>query len=330
MKLLILLLILLLSACKSTMPTQEELEAKEISAIELLNRVDAHYSCLDLESMEFGNTTLLSGSKLERVNQYIREFNKTKKHYNDLNKGRITSEKYLQHAQRLKGYGKDVYYDYIQETGGEISVNKVLRGHYCESLLKNTNSEAYKKTLTQVLNFKDPDYDAIGSKAILAIGSGLSKLVPSSSTVGSKQNLKTINNKLRSKYICSCTENINPSSSNTHSVVFKLSERLCKSVSSEDFISFLNTEVEVYKEKVRLRNIDVTSVDESNLIYKYNEKKKSDPVEHFKNSQRENSLVHYISELSPYLASMRGNESDIELYNCIIMNQAKMENNLLY
>jgi hypothetical protein len=330
MKFILFFLVLLLSACKSTPSTQADIEKNKKSAIELLVRIDKHYSCLDINSMKFGNTSIFSGEQLERVNQYIREYNMTESHYNDLKKGQINVNKYIKHAQRLKGYGKDVYYDYIRETNGAFSVPQVLRGHYCESLLKDISSDAYKKTLDNVINFEDPSYDDISSKALLALGGGISKLIPSSSTVGAKNNLKRINNKLKSKHICQCTAKINPSKSLTHSVVSKLSTRLCESVDSENFVNFLDTEIAVYEEKINLRNLGINSVDKDNIIYQYNEMRKSNVAAHFQESQRENTLVHYISELSPYIASMNKNDIDVTIYSCVKEFQAKSEYDLLY
>jgi hypothetical protein len=51
--------------------------------------------------------------------------------------------------------------------------------------------------------------------------------------------------------------------------------------------------------------------------------KKSNVAAHFQESQRENTLVYYISELSPYIASMNKNDIDVTMYSCVKVLQAK-------
>ena len=58
--------------------------------------------------------------------------------------------------------------------------------------------------------------------------------------------------------------------------------------------------------------------------------KKSNVAAYFQESQRENTLFHYISELSPYIASMNKNDIDVKMYNCVKEFQAKSEYGLLY
>ena len=58
--------------------------------------------------------------------------------------------------------------------------------------------------------------------------------------------------------------------------------------------------------------------------------KKSNVAAHFQESQRENTLVHYISELSPYIASINQSNIDVTMYSCVKELQAKSEYGLLY
>jgi hypothetical protein len=58
--------------------------------------------------------------------------------------------------------------------------------------------------------------------------------------------------------------------------------------------------------------------------------KKSNVAAYFQESQRENTLFHYISELSPHIASMNKTDIDVTMYSCVKELQAKSEYDLLY
>lgn len=319
-----------LLGCKSTAPSAEDI-AKKVQEFESLkSRITLHYNCLDINSMDFGDRTLLSGKSLKRLEGYQTEIMKTERHYSDLMAGKIEANKYLKHSKRLKGYGRDLYNDYIKVSDGKTVNSSILRGHYCERLLLDTDSMAYENKLKEVVDFDDPNYDDIKSKVGLAIGKGLLSLVPSSSTVGWEHNRDAANEKLKAAKICSCTETVAKQASATHEALFTLSERLCDYTSSSEYQNFLAQEINVYEEKVKMRNLEIRSVDSNNLIYKYNESKKSDVDGFFKSRYYERPLVHYIKELSPYLAALSGSESDIQTYSCVMEATAKAEFNLLY
>ena len=331
MKLIIVLILgFVLLGCKSTPPSAEDIAKKEQAFEALKSRIKLHYKCLDIDTMNFGDRTVLSGKNLKRLEGYQTEFMKTEKHYSDLMSGKIEAKKYLKHAKRLKGYGRDVFKDYIKVSDGKTVNSSILRGHYCERLLVDTDSMAYENKLKEVLDFENPDYDDIKSKAGLTLGKGLLMLVPSSSTVGWEHNREAANEKLKAAKICSCTQTVAKPESATHEALSKLSERLCDYTESKDYQNFLEQEVNVYEEKVKMRNLEVRSVDNNNLIYKYNESKKADVESFFKARYYERPLVHYIKELSPYLAALGGSESDIQAYSCVMEATAKAEFNLLY
>lgn len=326
----VLVLSFVLLGCKSTPPSAEDIAKKEQAFEELKSKITLHYKCLDIDTIDFGDRTLLSGKNLKRLQGYQTEIMKTEKHYSDLMSGKIEAKKYLKHSKRLKGYGKDVFNDYMKVTDGKSVNPSILRGHYCEKLLLDTDSMAYENKLKEVVDFENPDYDDIKSKVGLTIGKGLLSLVPSSSTVGWEHNRKAANEKLKAAEICSCTSTVEKQESTTHEALSKLSERICDYTKSKDYQDFLTQEVKVYEEKVKMRNLEIRSVDSNNIVYKYNESKKADVEGFFEARYYERPLVHYIKELSPYLAALGGSESDIKVYSCVMGATAKAEFNLLY
>ena len=64
MRLVMVVACLILNACGSTPISEEEFERrvseKALKKSEQLSRIDSHFACLDLDSMEFGNTDILS------------------------------------------------------------------------------------------------------------------------------------------------------------------------------------------------------------------------------------------------------------------------------
>lgn len=326
----VLVLSLLTLACKSTPPSPEQVAKKQQEFESLKSRISLHYMCLDIDSMDFGDRTLLSGKKLKRLNEYETEFTKTEKHYSDLMTGKVEAKKYLKHSKRLKGYGRDVFNDYVEVSDGELIYPNILRGHYCERLLLASDSIAYQNKLKEVVDFDNSEYDDIKSQAGLALGKGLLSLVPSSSTVGWEHNREAVNEKIKAAEICTCTNKVEMQDSATHEALSKLSERLCNYTASSEYQNFLTQQVDVYEEKVKMRNLEIRSVDEGNIIYQYNEWKKANVEGFFKARYFERPLVHYIKELSPYVAALGGSEPDIKVHACVMKATAKAKFNLLY
>lgn len=334
MRLLIFAVSLLLAACGSTPITEEEFERrvneKAIQKSKQLSRIDSHFACLDLDSMEFGDTEILSGGKLERIKQYEAEYYKTRKHYKDLKENRIDPEKYFKHSKRLKGYSIDVFYDYISSSRGEYSEPKVLRGIYCSAALVNTDTNTFKDSLDKAMSPQSPDTDGFKSSLAFGLIEGLNSIVPDDRVGRAKYSHNVINQKINSKNICECVSSAPRPSTPTGSARLYNSDNLCSYVDSSEYQALLNNEMEVYREKLRLNEIGIKVVPPENVIFKHNQMRNSNAEGYFKRVYHENAMTHYVLELLPYEAYHQGAEDAITAYACAMESSAKRKYNFLH
>lgn len=325
---------LLLAACGSTPITEEEFERrvseKAMKKSEQLSRIDSHFACLDLDSMEFGNTDILSGDKLERIKQYEAEYYKTREHYEDLKENRIDAKKYLKHSKRLKGYSIDVFYDYISSSRGEYAEPKVLRGIYCNAALVDTDTDTFKVSLGKAMNPQSPDTDGFKSSLAFGLIEGLNSIVPDDRVGRAKYSQNVINQKINSKNICQCVSGIPQSSKATGEARLYNSDNLCSYVDSKEYQALLNNEMEVYRERHRLNEIGIKVVPPGNVIFKHNQMRNSNAEGYFKRVYHENAMTHYILELLPYEAYHQGAEEAIDAYACAMESSAKRKYNFLH